>query len=80
MALKPLPIGIQTFRDIVEGSYLYVDKTRQIKGMIQAAGCIRWRTRTTKWNMPFYNIFWAHNDAWNGWKTSSVLYPRAEQG
>ncbi len=28
--LKPLPIGIQTFRSIIEGNFLYVDKTRQI--------------------------------------------------
>lgn len=25
---KPLPVGIQTFRDIIEGGFLYVDKTR----------------------------------------------------
>ncbi|MBT4922065.1 MAG: AAA family ATPase, partial [Rickettsiales bacterium] len=26
--LKDLPIGIQTFEKIVEGNYLYVDKTK----------------------------------------------------
>ncbi len=28
--LKPLPVGIQTFRKLVEQGYLYVDKTREI--------------------------------------------------
>ncbi|MCB0122586.1 MAG: AAA family ATPase, partial [Caldilineaceae bacterium] len=33
--LKPLPIGIQTFRKIVEGGYLYVDKTQLIYSLIR---------------------------------------------
>ena len=32
---KPLPIGIQTFRDIVTGGYLYVDKTAWIYELIR---------------------------------------------
>ena len=28
--MKPLPIGIQTFRDIIEGGYLYIDKTQYL--------------------------------------------------
>ena len=32
--LKPLPIGIQTFRDIIEGNYLYVDKTEYLYKML----------------------------------------------
>jgi hypothetical protein len=32
---KPLPIGIQTFRHIVEGGFLYVDKTRWIYELIR---------------------------------------------
>ena len=35
MELKPLPIGIQTFRDIVNGRYLYVDKTKWIYELIR---------------------------------------------
>ena len=34
--LKPLPIGIQTFKDIIEGGYLYIDKTRYIYEMVKA--------------------------------------------
>ncbi|RKZ25445.1 AAA family ATPase, partial [bacterium] len=33
--LKPLPVGIQTFRDIIEGGYLYIDKTRYIYEMVK---------------------------------------------
>ncbi|NHZ71783.1 MAG: AAA family ATPase [Aquificales bacterium] len=35
MTLKPLPIGIQTFRDVIEGGYLYVDKTQSIYDLIR---------------------------------------------
>ena len=33
--MKPLPIGIQTFRDLIEGNYLYIDKTRNIYDLIK---------------------------------------------
>jgi hypothetical protein len=32
---RPLPIGIQTFRHIIEGGFLYVDKTRWILELIR---------------------------------------------
>ena len=35
MNLKPLPVGIQTFRDIIEGGFLYVDKTEWIYDLIR---------------------------------------------
>ncbi len=33
--MQPLPIGIQTFRDLREGNFLYVDKTPQIYPLIE---------------------------------------------
>ncbi len=33
--MKKLPIGIQTFRDIIEGNYYYVDKTPFIKELLE---------------------------------------------
>ena len=33
--LKPLPVGVQTFRDLIQGGYLYVDKTRLIYELIR---------------------------------------------
>ena len=33
--MQPLPIGIQTFKDLREGKFLYVDKTEQIYSLIK---------------------------------------------
>ncbi len=35
--MKDLPIGISTFRDIIEGNFLYIDKTKYIYDMIRPA-------------------------------------------
>ncbi|MEA3417130.1 MAG: AAA family ATPase, partial [Thermodesulfobacteriota bacterium] len=32
--MKRLPVGIQTFRDIVQNDYLYVDKTEKIFDLV----------------------------------------------
>jgi hypothetical protein len=37
--MKKLPLGIQTFRKIREGDYLYADKTEYIYNMIQGGNC-----------------------------------------
>ena len=37
--MKKLPLGIQTFRKIVEGNHVYADKTRYIYDMIHGASC-----------------------------------------
>jgi hypothetical protein len=34
-AMKKLPIGIQTFEDIIKDNYLYIDKTKQALDLIQ---------------------------------------------
>jgi hypothetical protein len=33
--MQPLPIGIQTFKDLREGKFLYIDKTKQIFSLIE---------------------------------------------
>ena len=33
--LKPLPIGIQTFADIINGEYTYIDKTELIYKLVK---------------------------------------------
>ncbi len=38
MKLKKLPIGISTFKTIIEGDYVYVDKTRIALNMIETGG------------------------------------------
>ena len=35
--MKKLPLGIQTFREIIEGDYIYVDKTRLIYNLLNDA-------------------------------------------
>ena len=35
--LKKCPIGIQTFEKIIEGNYLYVDKTEYVYRMVHGA-------------------------------------------
>ena len=35
--MKKLPLGIQTFRDIIEGGYVYVDKTQYVYNLINDA-------------------------------------------
>ena len=32
--MKPLPLGIRTFSNLIEGNYLYVDKTKEIFTLI----------------------------------------------
>lgn len=34
--VKKLPVGIQSFREIIEGDYVYVDKTRAIYELIDS--------------------------------------------
>jgi hypothetical protein len=36
--LKPLPIGIQTYSDLITGGFLYIDKTEYIYNMIKHKG------------------------------------------
>ncbi|MBT3387764.1 MAG: ATP-binding protein [Desulfobacula sp.] len=36
--LKPLPIGIQTYSDLIAGGFLYIDKTEYIYNMIKHKG------------------------------------------
>ena len=38
--MQKLPIGIQSFKDIREENYLYIDKTKKILQMIQMANII----------------------------------------
>ena len=35
--MKKLPLGIQNFRKIIEGDYVYVDKTQYVYNLINGA-------------------------------------------
>jgi len=36
--MKNLPVGVQTFRDMIEDNYLYIDKTKQIHDLFAKGG------------------------------------------
>ncbi len=36
--MKKFPIGIQTFRDLIQGEYLYIDKTEQLYNLMMDGG------------------------------------------
>ncbi|MCP5049492.1 MAG: ATP-binding protein [bacterium] len=38
MDMKKLPIGIQSFKELIGGGYLYIDKTRDIHNLLTLAG------------------------------------------
>jgi hypothetical protein len=42
---KPLPIGIQTFRKLIEGGYLYIDKTPLIYKLIHTPSGVYFLSR-----------------------------------
>ncbi|MDR2873159.1 MAG: AAA family ATPase [Methanobrevibacter sp.] len=50
--LKKLPIGIQSFREIRENNYLYVDKTQHILNMIKT-GEVYFLSRPRKFGKSF---------------------------
>jgi len=39
--MKKLPIGIQTFRKIIEKDYLYIDKTKEIYELLTYSPCLK---------------------------------------
>ena len=45
MAFKPLPIGIEDFREVIEQDYYYVDKTLFIKELLDMRGKVNLFTR-----------------------------------
>ena len=40
MKLKPLPIGIEFFDDMIEKGYYYINKTSLIKDLLDAGGSV----------------------------------------
>ena len=45
MNLRPLPIGIDDFKQVIDGSYYYVDKTMMIKELLDKQGAVNLFTR-----------------------------------
>ncbi len=85
--LKPLPIGIQTFRDLIAGEYLYVDKTRWIYEMVRSPKGVYFLSRPRRFGKSLLlstleEVFSGRRDLFQGlwiydadyrWETFPVL-------
>ncbi len=84
--MQALPIGIQTFRKIIEEDFLYVDKTRQIHSLIGKSGAY-FLSRPRRFgksltlsvldeifsgNKEFFKGLWIYDSPWE-WKKYPVL-------
>lgn len=69
--LKPLPIGEQTFRKLIEGGYLYVDKTRLIYEMIRYPSGVYFLSRPRRFGKSLListleELFLGHKELFQG--------------
>lgn len=84
--MKPLPIGIQTFRKIIEENFLYIDKTQDLYSLIQKPGAY-FLARPRRFgksltlsvldeifsaNKELFQGLWIYNSPWQ-WKPYPVL-------
>jgi hypothetical protein len=84
---KPLPIGIQTFRKIVEGGYLYVDKTQYIYELIRQPSGVYFLSRPRRFgksllistlaeifagNRELFQGLWLHDSPYR-WEEHPVI-------
>ncbi len=78
--LKPLPIGIQTFRDIIEGGFLYVDKTRWIYELVRYPKGVYFLSRPRRFGKSLListlsEIFAGHRELFRGLWLYNADYP-----
>ena len=85
--MKPLPIGIQTFKDLREGNFLYVDKTKQLYPLIEESKGAYFLSRPRRFgksltlsvldeifsgNKDLFKGLWIYDSPWE-WKKYPVL-------
>jgi hypothetical protein len=85
--MQPLPIGIQTLSKIVEGNYLYVDKTKQLYPLIENSSGAYFLSRPRRFgksltlsvldeifsgNKDLFKGLWIYDSPWE-WKKYPVL-------
>jgi hypothetical protein len=85
--MQPLPVGIQTFRDLRAGNFLYVDKTEQIHPLIEHSKGIYFLSRPRRFgksltlsvldeifsgNKEIFKGLWIYESKWQ-WKKYPVL-------
>lgn len=88
LMLKPLPVGLYTFRDIIEGGFLYVDKTRWIYELVRYRKGIYFLSRPRRFGKSLLvstlsEIFHGNRDLFQGlwlyasdydWKEHPVIH------
>lgn len=85
--LKPLPVGLYTLRDLIEGGFLYVDKTRWIYELVRYNKGIYFLSRPRRFGksllMILSEIFRGNRDLFQGlwlydspydWKEHPVIH------
>jgi hypothetical protein len=85
--MQPLPIGIQTFKDLRNGNFLYIDKTKQIFSLIEAPKGAYFLSRPRRFgksltlsvldeifsgNRDLFRGLWIYDSPWE-WKSYPVF-------
>ena len=85
--MKHLPIGVQTFSDLIEGNYLYVDKTKDIYRLFSSGGKYFFLSRPRRFgksllvstlkeifsgNKRFFKNLWIYDKI--DWETYPVIH------
>ena len=73
MNLKPLPIGVDNFKEIIEGGYYYVDKTLLIKDILDSKAKVNLFTRPRRFGKTL-NISMLQYFFENGKEDNSYLF------
>jgi hypothetical protein len=87
MLQKPLPIGIQSFSKLINGNYLYVDKTEEIHRLVDGGGQYFFISRPRRFGKSLtvstlYHLFSGNKELFKGlwiydkieWKKHPVIY------
>jgi hypothetical protein len=69
--MKNLPLGIQTFSEIIEKNYLYIDKTRDIYNLLAQGGKYYFLSRPRRFGKSLtistlYDLFSGNKELFNG--------------
>ena len=71
MAFKPIPIGVENFKRLIDDGYYYVDKTLMIKDVIECKGMVKLFTRPRRFgktlNMSMIQHYFEKTDVDNSY-------------
>ena len=71
MAFKPIPIGVENFKRLIDDGYYYIDKTLMIKDVIECKGMVKLFTRPRRFgktlNMSMIQHYFEKTDEDNSY-------------